>query len=117
MLPLVTVTFCGGTVMTGGARMVVSSVAVLLAGVAPNSAANAETLLVRVPLVVESTTILTEAVASAERPFNVQVTLPALVVQLPWLGVAETKVTPAGSRFVRRTAVALEGPALLTRIE
>ena len=42
-----------------------------------------------------------------------QVTIPALSEQPPWLGVAVTKVTPAGSVSVTRMAVAV-GPLLIT---
>ena len=43
-----------------------------------------------------------------------QVTVPLACEQLPCEGVAETKVTPAGSVSVSVMPVALDGPALLT---
>ncbi len=35
-------------------------------------------------------------------------------LQLPWLGVAETNVTPVGNASVRVTPVACDGPLLVT---
>ena len=35
---------------------------------------------------------------------------------MPWLGVADTKVSPAGSRSFTATLVAESGPRLLTRV-
>ena len=43
-----------------------------------------------------------------------QVTVPPDCEQVPWDGVAELNVTPAGKVSVRVMPVALEGPALLT---
>ena len=42
------------------------------------------------------------------------VTVPDAWEQVPWDGVAETKVTPAGRVSVTVVLVAPEGPALLT---
>ena len=57
-------------------------------------------------------------VTVAPAPFamvpSAQVTVPADCVQLPWVGVADSYVTPPGSVSVRLTPVALEGPALWT---
>ena len=41
-------------------------------------------------------------------------TVPADCEQLPWVGVAESNVTPLGSVSVSVTPVAPEGPELLT---
>ena len=46
-----------------------------------------------------------------------QVTVPPDCEQLPWVGVAELNVTPAGSVSVTVIPVALDGPALLTPTE
>jgi hypothetical protein len=43
---------------------------------------------------------------------SAQSTVPAVSLQLPWVGVAESKTTPAGSVSISCTAAALEGPAL-----
>src|SRR5438128_2299564 len=45
---------------------------------------------------------------------RLQVTVPPLCVQLPCEGVAEMKLTPAGSVFVTLTLLAVVGPRLVT---
>src|SRR5262245_54020042 len=37
---------------------------------------------------------------------------PVVLLYVPWLGLAETKVSPAGSRSVTCTPVAVDGPLL-----
>src|SRR5712664_1241606 len=46
---------------------------------------------------------------------RLQVTV-VVPVQVPWLGVAETNVRPAGSTSVTVTPVELDGPLLVTAI-
>ena len=67
-----------------------------------------------VPTACGVTLIATVALAVLASVPSEQVTVPEACEQLPWLGVAETKVTPAGSVSVSVMPVALEGPALLT---
>ncbi|MBS1252590.1 MAG: hypothetical protein MAG451_01631 [Anaerolineales bacterium] len=43
-----------------------------------------------------------------------QVTVPPASLQLPWLGVAESKVAPAGRGSVIVTPGASKGPSLVT---
>jgi hypothetical protein len=57
----------------------------------------------------------TEAVAPFARVPRLQVTDVA-PVQVPWLGVAETNVRPAGSTSVRVTPLEPDGPLFLTVI-
>ena len=95
----------------------VSSVEVLLALVTSNSAAWAEARLVREPAAVGVTTRVTVADAPLANPPSEHVTLPPDGLQPPWLGVADTNVTPAGSTLVKSTPLAADGPALLTVTE
>jgi hypothetical protein len=53
------------------------------------------------------------ALAPEARLPTVQVTVPDACVQLPWLEVAEPKVTPAGRVSVTTTPVAGLGPLLV----
>jgi hypothetical protein len=57
------------------------------------------------------TTKVTVALAPLAREPMAQVTV-VVPLQLPWDGVAETKVVPAGITSVTTTAVAAPGPAL-----
>jgi hypothetical protein len=97
----------------------VVAVAVLFAGVGSGSLAVTVAVLVMVvppAAAVGVTWIVTVALAPLARVPNAQVTVVLLTgggVQAPWLGVAETKVTFAGSVSVTVTPVAGEGPALL----
>ena len=67
-----------------------------------------------VPAACGVTLIETLALAAFARVPSEQVTVPADCEQLPWEGVAELNVTPAGKVSVRVMPVALEGPALAT---
>src|ERR1700730_17424357 len=62
------------------------------------------------------TLMLIVALAPLARLPTVQVTVPAEFVQLPWLDVAETKVTPLGRVSVTVTPVAGLGPLLVATI-
>jgi hypothetical protein len=100
------------TAMSAEATTVTLAMAVLFEG--KGSASFAETLpvLLRVPAARGAlATMLSVAVA----PFASEPKLQLMaVVQVPWLGVAETKTIPAGSVSVKVTPVAVEGPLLVT---
>ena len=80
------------------------------------SASFPETLaeLVIEPAAVGVSEIVTVAEAALARVPRLHVTVPPACEQEPWLGVAEMKITPAGSVSVRITPVAVEGPPLVT---
>ena len=77
---------------------VVSSVSELFPGVG-SSKLGTEAVFESVPAVVGVTTRLTVALAPAAIKPRLQ-TMVLVPVQLPWLGVAETKFTPAGKLSV-----------------
>src|SRR6266436_7801630 len=54
-----------------------------------------------------------EAVAPLARVPKLQATV-VVPVQVPWLGVADTKVSPAGSTSVNVTPVELDGPPFVS---
>src|SRR5216683_1540043 len=58
----------------------------------------------------------TEAVAPFAKVPRLHATIVGLGTQVPWLGVAETNVRPAGSTSVTVTPVELDGPLLVTAI-
>jgi hypothetical protein len=58
------------------------------------------------------TTIVIVAVAPTASDPTLQVTVPEAWVQVPWVELAETNVTPGGRVSVTTTAVALFGPLL-----
>jgi hypothetical protein len=93
---------------------VVLAVAVLFAVFGSNSLLFTLALLVITSTTVGLTTILTVAVAPLARFPTLQVTVPPDRVQLPWLGVAETKATLEGNVSVTSTPVASDGPLLVT---
>src|SRR5829696_502104 len=96
----------------GAALTVVSSDAVLFAGFGSLTAEETLALLVSVPAAFGLTTSVTLATASpAVRLPSWQITL-VLKLQVPWLGVTETRSTLAGSVSVTFTAGAVLGPAL-----
>lgn len=68
------------------------------------------------PVVPESTVTVTVTVAVPPLTIlpSVPVIVPAALVAVPWLDVAETKVTPAGKTSVTVTPVASLGPMLVT---
>ena len=70
-------------------------------------------VLVIVPALSGVITMDTVALPSLAMVPSEQVTV-AVPVQVPWLGVDDTCVTPLGSVSVRVTLVALRGPPLLT---
>ena len=69
--------------------------------------------LVIVPGVKRRILISTPAVPWSAIVPSAQVTVPAASEQLPWVGVADTNVTPAGSVSVSVTPAASAGPELL----
>jgi len=94
---------------------VVLAVALLLPAFGSFSVAVTLAVLVSVPLETGAvTTMVTVALDPLAIDPRLQVTVPALWVQVPWVGVADTKITPAGNVSVRVTPVAALGPALLT---
>jgi hypothetical protein len=70
-------------------------------------------VLLIVPAVVGIPTMVMVALLFEARPPRLHVTV-AVPVQLPWVGVAETKLTAAGRESVMMTIVAAEGPLLVT---
>src|SRR5437660_9399020 len=96
------------------ASTVVSSLVVLSAGFASCSFEVTEALLVIVPAALASGTTLIamlELLPLASVP-TWQVTVPDDSPQVPWDGVAETKLTPAGRVSVTVTPPAFAGPLL-----
>src|SRR5438445_2244 len=94
--------------------MVVDADAVLLAGFGSGSFALTVAVLVMVPAVAGAgALVVIVALGSEARLPPEQVTVPEALVQVPWLELAETKVTPAGSRQVAVPMVAGDGPLLL----
>jgi len=73
-------------------------------------------VLVIEPAAVAITTKETEAVPPFATVPKAQVTVGVAKVQVPWLGVAETNVSPAGRTSVNVTPVELDGPLLVTAI-
>ena len=69
----------------------------------------------KTPCAVGVTTIVVTAEASAFTVPRAQV-IVVVPLQIPWVDVAETKLTPGGSTSVRFTFVAGAGPLLLTVI-
>jgi len=89
----------------------VLTVAVLFVGTGSVSFAATLAVFVRVPTAVGLTRIVTVACPEFASVPRLQLTV---AVQVPWLGVAETKVTLAGTASVKVTPVAGEGPLLVT---
>ncbi len=89
---------------------VVSSVSSLLEVSGSGSSAVTVVEFVIVPVALGVTSILTVACAPFARLPRLHVTTPLNSLQLPWLGVADTKLTPAGSVSVTTTLVASSGP-------
>jgi len=90
---------------------VVLTVAVLFPGTGSVSLAAMLAVFVTVPAAVGMTTIVTVALAAFAKVPRLQLTA---AVQVPWLGVAETNVTPVGTASVKVTPVAGDGPLLVT---
>ena len=91
----------------------VPSVSELLALFGSISVRLTEAVLLKVPADVGVTAIVTVAFAPLFKLPRLQVTV-AVPLQVPWLGIAETKVAPAGSVSVTTTPVAVSGPLLVT---
>src|SRR6266446_3912693 len=94
---------------------VIVAEAVAFAGVGFVSFSVTLPVLVIEPSPVAVTARETEAVAPFARVPRVQV-IVVVPVQVPWLGVAETNMRPAGSTSVTVTPVELDGPLLVTVI-
>src|SRR3989442_1667601 len=94
--------------------MVGDADAVLLAGFGAGSLPLTVAVLVMVPAVAGAGGLMgIVALAPEARLPTEQVTVPDALVQVPWLALAETKVTPAGSGSVTVTPVAGDGPLFL----
>jgi hypothetical protein len=98
----------------GASLTVVLALAELLDVLESVSLAVTLTELVMVPAVVAVTTMDTVELLPLAREPRSQVTVLPDWLQLPWLGVADTKVTPEGRVSVRVTPEALQGPLLVT---
>lgn len=100
------------TAMSAEATTLTLATAVLFEGKGSASFAETWPVLLRVPATSGAlATMLSVAVA----PFASEPRLQLMaVVQLPWLGVSETRTMPAGSVSVKVTPVAVEGPLLVT---
>src|SRR5438093_8997627 len=117
VVPLVTVEFCGGVTITGGSSALVAVVAVLFALTRSTSGLDTVTVLVMFPAARTCTTRVSVATAPLLIAPKEQVNTPALWLQLPWDGVADTKLTPDGNASLSVTLDATPGPALFTVIE
>ena len=73
-------------------------------------------VLLRFPLLVDptATRIVTVALVLAARLPTAQLMIPPDWLQVPWLGAAERKLTPAGRVSLKATPVAGAGPLLVT---
>ena len=100
------------SVKVGELTTVTVDVAVLFSGLGSETEELTMAVFVIVPTVVGVTTMLTAAFTPVAIVPRLQV-IVAAPVQLPWLDVTETKVTPAGNLSVSVTPVAGEGPLLL----
>jgi hypothetical protein len=94
---------------------VVLAVALLFALFGSPSVAVTLAVLVMVPPDVGAVTVMvTVALEPLAIDPKLHVTVPALWLQVPWVAVADTKITPLGRVSVRVTPLAPLGPALLT---
>jgi hypothetical protein len=100
---------------SAAAVTVVVAVALLFALLGSASVAVTLAVLVIVPPALGA---ITEIVTVADPPLAIvprlHVTVPLACVHVPWVAVADTKVTPAGNVSVKVTPLAPLGPALLT---
>src|SRR5438128_1205055 len=93
----------------------VTTVAELLAGFGSGSFCPTAARLVMSPLTVGlMTTIWTVRLLVAGTVPKLHTTVPPALEQLPWLLLAETKLTPAGKKFDKINPVAAAGPGLNT---
>ena len=102
--------FVGGTGFT-----VVDAVLLLLPVLGSVTPLVTLAVLLMVPVTVGVTIIVTFAETPLPNVPRLQVTV-LVPLQLPWLGVADTNVTPAGKVSVTVTPVALFGPLFVTVI-
>ena len=84
--------------MNGGSNALLVEVALLFALTTSTSAPETETVLAMLPLAVTWTSNVTMAEAPLFTAPKEQIKIPALRLQLPCEGVADTKLTPGGSR-------------------
>src|SRR6266540_4496695 len=117
-LPLVPVrvSFPGVPVMVHPLALVTLGdwAAVLLPGSGSGSAPEAVAVAVMVPVAVGSMVIVAVAVAPSARAPRGQVAVGAVMVQEPWVVLAEVMVPGPDRVVVRLTEVASPGPALAT---
>src|SRR3989442_1238663 len=98
-----------------GAFTVVLALALLFAVLLSPELVVAVAVFVMVPEALGTTWMVTVSLPPLAMEPRLQVTMPLACVQLsPAGGVADTKVTPAGSTSVSVVAAAAFGPALLT---
>src|SRR5437867_735035 len=99
-------------------KTVVVAEAVLLAAPGSDTFDDTRAVLVIVPAAFGVTTMLTVALAAFAREPRVQPTCDSAwkmtIAQVPWLGVADTKVAPTGTSSETRTPVAVAGPPFVT---
>src|SRR5438132_520610 len=89
--------------------------AVLLALFGSDSLPVTVALLVMVPAVAGAVALIViVALAPEARGPTAQVTVPEALVQVPWVELADTNVTPEGSVSVTVAPVAASGPLLVT---
>lgn len=90
--------------------------AVLFAGFVSVSVVvtEAELVIEAVTLELTPTTIVMVALAPTFNVPSAPVIVPAALVAVPWLALADTNVKPAGKTSVTVTFVALDGPLLVT---
>jgi hypothetical protein len=99
------------TARSADAVTAVVTLAELLAVLGSGSVAVTDAVLVMLPAATGLMMMVTVAVAALARVPRLQLTA---AVQVPWLGVAETNVTPVGTASVKVTPVAGDGPLLVT---
>ena len=106
----------GTTDNCGRVFTVVVAVAVLFVVLGSNERVIAAAVFVSEPAALGTTPMVTVATALLARLPSEQVTTPAIFVQVPWLAVAEAKVTPAGNASVTVTLAARPGPLFVTEM-
>ena len=98
-----------------GLPTVVMAVALLLPATESSEQEVRLAVLLAVPTGVHLTTRVTVAVARSGSAPRLQTTV-LVPLQVPWLGVTEIKLAPAGSVSVMETPLAASGPLFVTRI-
>src|ERR1051325_6517596 len=93
----------------------VGTMTLLLEGTVSVSVPETAALLVITPSANGITVIATVATPLLANVPRLQMTVPLLLMQVPWEEDEERKVTLAGKTFVTITLVAIEGPTFLIR--